>query len=76
MRNGKQKKQFVVCTYRCSDEDLQFGKIYLAIPDKESEKAGMLRIIDESGEDYLYLQKYFASVHLSNIAKAAFANKG
>ena len=66
----------MVCTYRRDDEDVQFGKIYSVVPDKEAEKEGLFRVIDESGEDYLYPQKYFAPVQLSTSAQAAFTSKG
>lgn len=47
--------RFVVCLnnegYLAS---LEIGKLYQIIPDKEAEKIGGLRVIDEDGEDYLY----------------------
>ncbi len=43
---------------------LELHKIYRIIPDKEAEHDGDLRIIDESGEDYLYPAKYFVSLRL------------
>jgi hypothetical protein len=50
-----QNKQLVVCVknegYRAS---LEKRKIYVALRDAVAEKHGMLRIVDESGEDYLY----------------------
>ena len=39
-------------------------KIYMALPDAEAERIGMIRIIDESGEDYLYPKEYFAPISL------------
>ena len=33
---------------------LELNKIYLALPDEEAESHGQLRIVDESGEDYLF----------------------
>ena len=39
------------CGYEFSLERL---KIYVALPDAKAERTGYLRIIDESGEDYLY----------------------
>ena len=59
MRNGDQ----VLCN-RNDDfpASLEIGKRYLLISDDEAEKHGQLRIIDESGEDYLYPKEYFASI--------------
>ena len=43
---------------------LELRKIYENVPDKEAERLGQVRIIDESGEDYLYPADYFAPVRL------------
>lgn len=40
-------------------EDLVVRKVYQVLPDEKAEKHGLLRIIDESGEDYLYPASYF-----------------
>ena len=39
-------------------------KIYQVIPDREAGKHGQLRVIDESGEDYLYPATFFALIKL------------
>lgn len=56
---------FVVCVnndaYRAS---LELRKLYELIPDDEAEKKGQVRVIDESGEDYLYPRSFFAPVDL------------
>ena len=39
-------------------------KIYQVIPDRDAEKHGQLRVIDESGEDYLYPAAFFALIKL------------
>jgi hypothetical protein len=58
-------KQLVVCVdnegYAVS---LERRKIYVAIPDTGAEAGGMLRIIDESGEHYLYSRSLFRSIAL------------
>ncbi len=41
---------------------LELHKIYRVLPDKEAERDGDLRIVDESGEDYLYPAGYFIPV--------------
>ena len=46
-------------------------KIYQVLPDEEAEKEGYLRVIDESGEDYLYPQSYFVLVQLPREAQEA-----
>ncbi|WP_413165702.1 hypothetical protein ACL6C3_04465 [Capilliphycus salinus ALCB114379] len=58
--------EFVICinnqNYTAS---LEVKKIYQVIPDKSASLHDMIRVIDESGEDYLYPQNYFMSVELS-----------
>jgi hypothetical protein len=60
-----QARHFVVCVenegYPAS---LERRKIYLSLPDPAAEKDGLLRVIDESGEDYLYPKKLFSSIDL------------
>ncbi|HEV7643671.1 MAG TPA: hypothetical protein VGO50_06950 [Pyrinomonadaceae bacterium] len=52
--NGKESK-FVVCVNNSDyPASLELHKIYLVLPDKEAEEDGDLRVVDESGEDYLY----------------------
>jgi hypothetical protein len=43
---------------------LEKRKIYVALADDEAARHGLARIVDESGEDYLYLPKLFAQVEL------------
>jgi len=67
-----QSKQLVVCIinegYQAS---LEKRKIYVALPDPVGEKHGMLRIIDESGDDYLYPKAFFRSIALPQSVKKA-----
>ena len=39
-------------------------KIYVALPDADAEKHGLIRIVDESGDDYLYPKALFRSIAL------------
>ena len=43
---------------------LERRKLYVTMPDAEATKRGQLRVIDESGEDYLYPQEFFVAVEL------------
>jgi len=53
---------------------LEKRKIYVAIRDAAAEKQGLLRIIDESGEDYLYPKTFFRTIALpQSIKKAVLA---
>jgi hypothetical protein len=68
-------KQLVVCV----DNDgygasLEKRKIYLALRDTDAEKHSLLRIVDESGEDYLYPKAFFRSIVLpQGVRKAVLA---
>lgn len=57
--------RFVVCINNKDYEaSLEFGKIYQVVIDKEAEAEGLIRIIDESGEDYGYSLERFHAVAL------------
>ena len=65
-------KHFVVCLKNKGYEaSLEPRKIYEALPDADAAKHRMLRVIDESGEDYLYPAAYFASIELSQPLRRA-----
>ncbi len=65
---SKEIAQFVVCLnnkgYLAS---LEIGKLYQIIPDKEAEKLGGLRVVDEDGEDYLYNAEMFCLLQVPPI---------
>jgi hypothetical protein len=65
-------KQFVVCVdnegYPAS---LEKRKIYLALRDTSAEKHGLIRVVDESGDDYLYPKTFFRSIALPLALKRA-----
>ena len=45
-------------------DDLELRKLYRLLPDKEAAAEGYLRVVDESGEDYLYPTSFFAVVRV------------
>lgn len=58
--------RFVVCV-EVPDEyrfDLSLHKIYEVIPDASAERSGWIRIVDESGEDYLYAEILFRQIQV------------
>ena len=60
------RTQFVVCINNSGYEvSLETRKIYVAIPDAKAEAVALVRVIDESGEDYTYPQELFQSISLS-----------
>ena len=59
------KKHFVLCIDNTNYEaSLIVRKMYEIIPDPQAEKDEMLRVIDESGEDYLFHASHFISIEL------------
>lgn len=65
------EKKFALCVRDDECEDLELRKIYQVIADKRAEEEGYLRIVDESGEDYLYPESYFILVRLPRKAQQA-----
>ena len=66
--------KFVVCVH--NDEytaSLERRKIYPVIPDAGAEAHGMLRLVDESGEDYLYPQDFFLPIEVPEAVSKALA---
>lgn len=55
---------FVICIHNEGCEDLEVRKLYPILPDESAAKSGFLRVIDESGEDYLYPSSNFLVVDL------------
>ena len=65
------EKAFALCIENKDCEDLDKRKIYQLLRDDEAAKEGYLRVIDESGEDYLYPESYFILVQLPHEAQEA-----
>jgi hypothetical protein len=65
-------KQFVVCIQNEGyPASLEKRKIYVALRDPTAEKHGQLRVIDESGDDYLFPKGFFRSIALPDSIKKA-----
>lgn len=70
------KPKFLLCIDNEGYEaSLEIRKLYQTIPDKEAERHNQVRVIDESGEDYLYPSAFFAPVRLSIQAKNKILEK-
>jgi len=68
----KPESEFVVCLknegYAAS---LELHKIYRVLPDPQADKDGDMRIIDESGEDYLYPRDWFVLIDVPEAVEAS-----
>ena len=66
----KQDFKFAVCI-TTTEPDLEFRKLYQVLPDEAAEKENHLRIVDESGEDYLYPSEFFILIEVPREAGRA-----
>jgi hypothetical protein len=71
MSRRESARQFVICIRNEDCEDLQPRKIYQILPDENAAGDGYIRVIDESGEDYLYPLDYFVRIELPRDAEKA-----
>ena len=71
MNNSKNNTpKFVVCiNIEHYPASLELHKIYRMLPDADAAVDGDLRIIDESGEDYLYPESYFVSIEVPQVVE-------
>jgi hypothetical protein len=76
MRRKRTDYEFVLCLKNNDCDDLEKRKVYRVVPDKKADKDGYLRVIDESGEDYLYPASYFIRLQLPLEAEQALAAAG
>jgi hypothetical protein len=64
--------QFVVCVKNMNyAASLELRKLYQVVADETAAKLHQIRVIDESGEDYLYPEEYFVPVQLPQSAEKA-----
>lgn len=64
MKADQSRAKFVVCIRSNGTDDLEPRKVYQVLTDRSAAHEGLLRVVDESGEDYLYPVEYFAPVRL------------
>jgi hypothetical protein len=68
-------KQLVVCIKTDSyPASLEKRKIYIVLRDVQAERRGLMRVIDESGDDYLYPKIMFRTIALPQAIKKAVLN--
>jgi hypothetical protein len=64
------KSRFAICIDNSEyPASLELHKIYRVLPDEDAEHDGDLRVVDESGEDYLYPAAYFVLVEVPEEAE-------
>jgi hypothetical protein len=63
---------FVLCIENRGAEDLDLRKVYRVLVDRAATAKGYMRVVDESGEDYLYPARFFVPVEVPSKAKRAW----
>jgi hypothetical protein len=66
---SKKHVEFAICVANEGYEDLEVWKVYPILPGATAAELGCLRVIDESGEDYLYPAERFAAVDFPKIVR-------
>lgn len=74
MPNTKRSEtRFAVCVRNDGyPASLELHKIYRVLPDPEAEGDGALRVVDESGEDYLYPAEWFVMIQVPEAVETSF----
>ena len=69
---GTDGRQFAVCVDNNGYEaSLERNKIYVVLSDKDAERGGDIRVVDESGEDYLFSADRFVAIDVPAAIKAS-----
>ena len=63
-------RRFAVCIQnRGNEASLERNKVYVVIPDRRAEADGLVRVVDEDAEDYLYPAGWFVAVELLKVVE-------
>jgi hypothetical protein len=72
----RQAVTFVVCVENSRyPASLELHKIYRVLPDQDAAREGDLRVVDESGEDYLYPAEWFAAIEVPRRVRASLLGR-
>jgi hypothetical protein len=73
-RRPRRLRHFVICIdNRAYGASLEQGTVYRVMADAAAGRRGYLRVIDESGEDYLYPESRFAAIRLPQAVRRALS---
>ena len=68
-----EKPQFAICVKNDNyPASLELWKVYRVLPDEKATRRNLIRVIDESGEDYLFSNSYFVPVELPQAVETAY----
>jgi hypothetical protein len=69
-KSKNETPQFVVCINNAEyPASLEMHKIYRVVPDQDAAVDGDIRVVDESGEDYLYPASYFTPIKVPYVVE-------
>ncbi len=69
---GQIMKEFIICIKnRGYEASLELWKVYMTVSDDPAKRQNLLRVIDESGEDYLFPSEYFVPLALPKVVRDA-----
>ena len=76
MKRRNAERQFAICVDNSGyPASLELHKVYAVLPDERAAEDDFLRVVDESGEDYLYSAKRFVSVELPQQVKQSWVRR-
>lgn len=72
MSEQTEKRQFAICVNNDGyEDDLKLRTVYQVLPDETAARSSYVRIVDETGEDYLYPATYFVMIDVPQEAETA-----
>ncbi len=77
MKNQTKKSRFAICINNSGyEDDIKLRTVYQVLPDDSAAKSNYLRIIDQTGEDYLFPAEYFILIEISQESGAFVVDIG
>lgn len=73
MAKRRTPTRFILCINDTDSDDLEKGKVYPVVPDTKAKRDGFVRVVDESGEDYLYPESQFVAIDIPPEAREALS---
>lgn len=71
---GETRTRYAICVSNDGyPASLEVRKVYRTIGDADGAERGLVRVLDESGEAYLYPEAYFVTIDVPKDAEACFA---
>lgn len=71
----RRSTSFLLCVDPGSHEDLQARRLYEALSDERAARSTYVRVVDDSGEDYLYPASHFLAVELPDAVLRVLAER-